>query len=232
MTAVADGSAVVTKGAFAEILKVSPGRVSQYIAEGKISGPALVGEGRRAKIHVATAREQLRRHLDVGQMLGNGLETRLTSEQLGTESLPLAPQSDQSALPPSGVGLPSPVENTVEDKLKRERLFQEQIRSRKAAEEEEARKGRFSSTDEARAASTRIAVEMIQTFEGSLPNMAAAVASKFEVPVRDVLHLLRAEFVNMRARAAEQNREKAEAMPETIETEIATDEGEELTPGS
>ncbi|MCV0427819.1 MAG: hypothetical protein K5905_20370 [Roseibium sp.] len=219
MTAVAEESAVVTKGEFADILNVSAGRVSQYITEGKISGAALVGEGRRAKINVAVAREQLRNHLDIGQMLGNGLETRLSSvDQPGP--LPL------ETAPPQHTPQPSldPRKETVEDKLKRERLFQAQIQSRKAAAEEEAEKGRFVSAAEIRASDMRIAVKMIQTFEGALPNMAAAIASRFEVPVRDVLHLLKAEFTEMRSRAADQNRAVAEGLPETVKTEIAPEE--------
>ncbi|MEE4012110.1 hypothetical protein V1T76_08625 [Roseibium sp. FZY0029] len=225
MTTQADENAVVSKGAFADIIGVSAGRVSQYISEGKISGPALVGEGRRAKINVAVAREQLRLALDIGQMLGNGLETRLSAA-----ASPGALPFEALAVPilATQTPAPDPRHDSVEDKLKRERLFQEQIRSRKAAAEEEAEKGRFTITREVAATNRRIAVEMIQTFEGSLPNMAAAVASHFEVPVRDVLHLLRGEFTQMRARAAEKAREKGADLPETIETEITANDEEDL----
>lgn len=217
MTTSAGENAVVTKGEFANILNVSPGRVSQYIAEGKISGDALVGAGRRSKINVAVAREQLRRHLDIGQMLGNGLETQLTGQEQPAEpTFDQAPRLDPESKP----DLPDPRVQTIEDKLKQERLFQEQIRSRKAAEDEEARKGRFTPTEEVRASNTRIAVQMIQTFEGALPTMAAKIASKFELPVRDVLHELRSEFMEMRSRAAEASRAKAETLPATVDTEI------------
>lgn len=217
MTASAGEQAVVSKGGFAKIINVSPGRVSQYIAEGKIYGDALVGVGRAAKINVPVAREQLRRHLDIGQMLGNGMETQLAGPQQVAE-----PTFDQAATEGSEPkpDLPDPRTPSIEDKLKQERLFQEQIRSRKAAEDEEARKGRFTPTDEVRAGNTRIAVQMIQTFEGALPTMAAKIASKFELPVRDVLHELRSEFTEMRSRAADAARAKAEALPATVETEI------------
>ena len=58
------GSGVVSKGEFARLINVTPGRVSQYIAEGKIFGPALGGEGHSAQIVVEVAREQLRKRLD------------------------------------------------------------------------------------------------------------------------------------------------------------------------
>lgn len=217
MTAHAGENAVVSKGEFARIINVSPGRVSQYIAEGKIYGDALVGTGRGSKINRPIAQEQLRRALNIGQMLGNGLETQLTDPAQPAEpTFDQAPAQNSDPKP----DLPDPRVPSIEDKLKQERLFQEQIRSRKAAEDEEARKGRFTPTEDVRASNTRIAVQMIQTFEGALPTMAAKIASKFELPVRDVLHELRSEFTEMRSRAVETSRAKAESLPATVETEI------------
>ncbi|MVA55958.1 hypothetical protein [Agrobacterium vitis] len=71
--------ASVTKGQFAELIGVSPGRVSQYLTEGKISPAALDGVGRNAKINVERAKADLRLTLDVSQRLGNGIDTRLLS---------------------------------------------------------------------------------------------------------------------------------------------------------
>ncbi|WP_299482050.1 hypothetical protein [uncultured Roseibium sp.] len=91
MTAHAGENAVVTKGEFAKFINVSPGRVSQYIAEGKIYGDALVGTGRGSKINRPIAQEQLRQALNIGQMFGNGLETRLTDP-----AQPAEPTFDQA----------------------------------------------------------------------------------------------------------------------------------------
>jgi hypothetical protein len=52
------------KGEFAKLHGVSPGRVSQWLADGLISGAALVGSGRSARIVVEIANEQLRERLD------------------------------------------------------------------------------------------------------------------------------------------------------------------------
>ncbi|MFC6490714.1 hypothetical protein ACFP9U_22395, partial [Nitratireductor sp. GCM10026969] len=60
----------VGKGEFARLIGVSAGRVSQYIAEGKIFGAALVGEGRSAKIVPEVARVQLAKTLEPSQRLG------------------------------------------------------------------------------------------------------------------------------------------------------------------
>ncbi len=76
----AENDEVVSKGDFAKLCGVSPGRVTQWIDEGKISGAALVGEGRSAKIRVAIAQRQVNLRRDVGQSLGNGLGTKLKPE--------------------------------------------------------------------------------------------------------------------------------------------------------
>ncbi len=72
-------SEVVTKGEFARLRGVTPGRVSQWIADGKIGPEAMEGEGRFARIRVAVATAQLKARLDIGQRFGNGLSTDLTA---------------------------------------------------------------------------------------------------------------------------------------------------------
>ena len=51
---------VVSKSSFAELIGVSPARLSQYLAEGRISGEAIVGAGHRARIRVNVAQAQLK----------------------------------------------------------------------------------------------------------------------------------------------------------------------------
>ncbi len=75
--AVKPEATTLSKAEFAAHIGVTPGRVSQYIADQKISGDALIGKGRAARIHVETARQQLLARLDPGQMLGNGKFTQL-----------------------------------------------------------------------------------------------------------------------------------------------------------
>ena len=60
---------LVSKGKFAEMVGRTPAAVSQWIAAGKLSGPALVGEGRFAQIDVEVAQQQLGITLDLGQQL-------------------------------------------------------------------------------------------------------------------------------------------------------------------
>lgn len=214
---------LLSKGDFAKLINVSAGRVSQYISEGKLSGDALDGEGRRAKIRVKPALAHLRLKLDIGQMMGNGLDTRLSAPA----TLPDHPAGNELPLqsgPPVAPTLPHPgnAEPTIEEKLKQEKLFQARISSRKSAEDEEARRGRFTETVAVKAEMVQLAAKLLDTFEGSLPDFANAVAGKFQVPARDVLHLLRSEFRGVRTRAAKNARNDAAQEPETIKTDIET----------
>ena len=63
---------VLSKQSFAELIGVTPARLSQYLAEGRISGEAIVGVGRHARINVAVAQAQLKTRLDITQRIANG----------------------------------------------------------------------------------------------------------------------------------------------------------------
>lgn len=203
---VQDAPAVVTKGRFAELKNVTPGRVSQWIAEGKIGPDALDGEGRSARIKVAVANAQLRRTLDPIQLAANGLDTRLGA---------VSPPPD--AAPASSARPDGPAVDPVEEQIKRARLESLQAQNRKLAEEEAARSGRYVDAEQAAQQMGRIAGSMLTVFEGSLTELATALAAKFKVPQRDALHLLRAEFRVIRERAAASMAQAAAAMPALIE---------------
>jgi len=52
--------------------------------------------------------------------------------------------------------------------------------------------------------------------EGSLAELVTAVSARFEIPQRDVLHLLRPEFRKVRATAAKTFRDKATNLPRVV----------------
>jgi hypothetical protein len=62
---------IVSKSEFASIAGVSKPRVSQWIADGKINGDALVGHGHRARIRVSVAQAQLGLRLNVLQRISH-----------------------------------------------------------------------------------------------------------------------------------------------------------------
>ena len=200
---------VVSKGQFAALRNVSPGRVSQWISEGKIKPDALVGEGRNAKINVAMATRQLRDSLDVGQLTGNGVGTRL--------DLPLPVQPVPA---PAKEPAPSPAGDPIADAIKQERLDQLRRANRREAEEEAARSGKYTDAAEAARQMGVIATKMMAVMEGSLAEFATAVSARFEIPQRDVLHLLRSEFRKVRATAAKTFRDMATDLPPVVNSEL------------
>ena len=203
-----DNDQVVTKGRFAEIINVSAGRVSQMIAAGQISGDALVGEGRAARIDVALAKEQLRRTIDPAQRFGaNGIGTRLASA---------------ATSPAPGLREPS-ASDLVDEQIRQEKLRQIQLANERADEAAAARRGLYVEAAEARRETGRIAGRMLNLFEGGLADIASALAAKFELPQRDVLHLLRHEFRGLRQRAADQARAEASGLPHLVEDLSADD---------
>lgn len=204
--------AAVSKGEFASIIGVSPGRVSQYLAEGKITAAALEGSGRNAKIRVEQAKADLRLTLDVSQRLGNGHETRLDSDAgfpPPTASSPSASTATQSGL---------------DYEIKQQKLEQLRRNNRSAAIAEAADKGRFIETEAARAELNKLASSMMMIFEGCLNDFATAISAEFKIPSRDVLHLLRGEFLKARAKEAKKNGGAMADLPETIESVIAADD--------
>lgn len=210
------GEQPITKSEFARRRKVTPGRVSQWISEGKIDGAALIGQGREQKIVETVACEQLKTRLDTSQRFGNGLGTSLDPPQA-----PSAAAAPAQVLPltPKATG-----GDAIADQIARERLEQIQRANRREAIEEAAEAGRLTDAATAAQAAGRQAAQMVATFEGALPEFAAAVAAKFELPYRDVLHLLRGKFRDVRISASELLKRQACELPELVPVDIETNE--------
>ncbi len=207
----AENDDVVSKGDFARLCGVSPGRVTQWIDERKISGAALVGEGRSAKIRVSVAQRQVGLRRDVGQSLGNGLGTKL--------KLPAPPPRpsradevlyDQDPEDHSGDG-----GDDVDRKLKLAKLETVERANRMSALEELASQGLYTETSSVRSEMGKIAGQMIRIVEGALPEIATALAAEFRLEARDVTHHLNEQFRKVREQAAEEAARAAAAIPET-----------------
>lgn len=203
----AEGSAdvSVSKGEFARLINVSPGRVSQMIAEGKIGPDALEGEGRSAKIWLNLARRQIADRTDIGQRFGNGIDTQLNFGG-PSESGP-APKSAPSSDP-------------VAEAIKNERLLSLRLARERATEDRLAEQGRYVRADLTQAAMNRMAASLLTIFEGGLADLAAALAAKHGLVQRDVLHQLRAEFRAVRIKALETLRRDMTGIPPIVTDEI------------
>jgi len=214
----------ITKAEFARRVNVTPGRVSQYLAEGKIFGAAIVGAGRNAQILASVAISQLREKLDVIQMAGNGLSTRLDPVPAAAAAINVA-QALPPVQPPSAPEI-APRADSIEEQIKQERLETLRRQNRNAAIEDAARAGQITDAGTAQAEMRRIVAQAINLCEGGLPEMATAIAARWSLPQRDVLHLLRGEFRKVRANAAQALRREAETMSETSVMEIEGEDSE------
>lgn len=209
-------ASIVSKSQYALLKNVTPGRVSQWIAENKIEADALIGEGRGAKIDVRKADAYLRKNLDISQRFGNGLSTRLNEQQSAAAAQ--TPELKSEELSPT-IAPAAPVD-PIEEQIKREKLEGLQRENRKRAEDEAARAGRYTLSDDSAKQMAKIATQMLAIQEGSLSEIAASIAAKFQIQQRDVLHLLRTEFRAMRVRSASALKETAATLPATFEDEI------------
>lgn len=181
---------VATKTEFARLCNVSQGRVSQWISEGKLGAGELIGQGRNAKINVEKAREKLKLRLDPAQKLGNGLETKL------------------------GPGGPA---DGLDLKLKQAKLEQAEAQNRKLREEEQARVGIYVRAEHVSAEAGKLASTILQMTEGGLADMASLIAAEWKLPQRDVMHIMRTQFRELRAKLSAKLAAEAMALPETTE---------------
>lgn len=213
-----------TQADFARHMGVSRAAVSQWKSRDILRDDAFTEPGKKGKVIYSVAVDQVRRNRDVGQSLGNGIETRTSSDEVADVDRPrdMPDEDGQPELPVSG---PASVQaepiaadpaksklNTVEDQLKRAKLEQQLRTNRIQASEEAVRQGMLVAAGDAREQLTRVANMMLQIFEGSLPDLGAAISAQFDIPQRDVLHLLRAEFKKVRATAAAKEKVRAEAV--------------------
>lgn len=211
---------IVTKGQFAALVGVHRSRVSQWLAEKKIHGDAIVGSGRHARIRVALAKHQLNQTLDIDQRIGANARARLDNG--AAAPLPEAGQPHTLA----------PASPTIDDKLKKERLEQLELQNERAREERAARAGIYVRADAARREMGRVAAGLMTIFESALPEFAAAVAARSNLTSRDAVHLLRTAWRTIRERSSVQQSESAAALPALVIGEDAGGEGTASLPAS
>lgn len=205
---------LVTKTKLAEELGVGKSAVSNWIERGIISGDAIVGEGRKAKINLELARDQVRKKRDIGQSFGNGIATKVSppkaiQEEFSASLRDLQPRDDQDAETTQPRAHPT-VEDEAQEKILKARLERLERQNRIEAVKEAEQLGNLMSVEDARIQMTRISGMLLMIFEGALTDFASALSSKFDVPQRDALHLLKNEFRNVRAKATMKQRAEAD----------------------
>lgn len=205
----------LSKVDFAAHIGVTKGRVSQMIASGMIGRDAMQGEGRSARIVVEKAVEQIRTRRHVGQALGNGLATRLDDVAAPPAETPAVTEQK----PPTLTLLTKP--DDTASLIQLERLEQERRKNRQADRDEAIANGKLVAGEELQRQVAKASQTVVNTFSGMAPDIANAIAAKFELPQRDVLHLVRQVMREKRLGAATALKTEAEALPETVETIVA-----------
>lgn len=198
----------MSKTAFAAHIRVSQARVSQYIRDGIISDDAMVGAGRNARINAPVAIEQIARRRHVGQALGNGLTTKLDEE----------PGAGSGAEEPRFV---FPDREDTAKLIQQERLEQERRKNRLATVDEAERLGRLVPVNDVRREVGRSLQRLADVYNGMVPDIASAVAAKFNVPQRDVEHLVRGVMRDKRAAAAAREKTAVAGLAETVEATVS-----------
>jgi hypothetical protein len=202
---------LMTKGDFAAAIKVSPGRVSQYIAEGKIFGDALAGEGRAAKIRASIARQQLSKTLEPSQRFGaNGSAMR--GSEAGAAPASILDRPEQAA--PQGT---PPQREAEVDELAQLRLRRERVATEKAEREDMLEIGRYILAADARRQMTRAVNEAFKVMDLGLAEMAKAMAAEFGISQHDAQHALQRAFRAVRLKASSAFRDARDAEPQHVE---------------
>jgi hypothetical protein len=204
---------IATKSEFATIANVSAGRVSQWIASGKLGGDALVGSGRKARIRVAVALQQLSRSLDVVQWLGANGKAKAAAARARAD------------------GNDDGVPDTVEAAIKQARLEQLALSNAAARRAEGASSGRYVLAVDAKQEMGRVAAQVLAVVDSALSEMANAVMAAKPVTPRDALRVLRASWRSSRERAAKAKAAEAAAMPLFTEDDQAALGGGQMFKG-
>ncbi|MDX0425157.1 hypothetical protein [Sinorhizobium medicae] len=203
---------IMTKSAFAAHVGVSAGRISQYIAERKIFGDALEGEGRNAKIRASVAVEQLRKTLDPSQRFGaNGAATR--SAPVASELSFDGPEKPKAPVKPTVIADP------FIDEVAAEKLKQQKITTARMEREEALELGRYMLTDDARREMVKAVAEAFKVMEQAIPEMAKAIAAQFSMLTHDATHVLLKAFRDHRAKKARDFADAAAELEEHVEDE-------------
>lgn len=189
----------MSKGDFAASINVTPGRVSQYIAAGKIYGDALEGEGRLARINPAIARAQLRLTMDPGQRFGaNGAAAVSVAAADGEQN---EPGTNKPASAPT-------IFDPTIDELAQLRLRRERIKTEQAEDERQLELGRYMLAVDARREMGKAVAEAYKVMELGIGDLAKAMAVDFGVSQHDAHHALQKAFRVVRTKAVEALRKK------------------------
>uniref|UniRef100_UPI0035AD9C30 hypothetical protein n=1 Tax=Paenirhodobacter enshiensis TaxID=1105367 RepID=UPI0035AD9C30 len=182
-------------------LGLSKGRISQYVSEGKLAG-CYRGDGRSRRFDLAAATAALGRGLDLGQMTGNGLNTRralreIEAAQNGGAPADPAPAPAPAPRPveavraeprPAAVPLPLPLTLTPAepDRLEMATILAKEEQARKLRRDNERDEGNWVLASEVRQNVARAMAQELAEFESVIRDTARAIADVYGLDFREV----------------------------------------------
>lgn len=242
---------ILTKTDYAAYRGVTPAALSQWLSKGRLSGDAIVGQGRNARINVRIADQQLSATLDMGQQFARG-------GQPDASRLPPPPVSPSAYGPadslfaaaarrPDQPATPSPADGGLGDSVaadpgKRYNAAKAEIAEMDLAERKEkalAKRGTYMLTAEARAVFSRDLAQFVRGVEQWLPDAGGVIASEMvrreaearaagqaAVPMsaRELGALLLREWHDLRKRMKEQADARRAATPAIISVPLTLDD--------
>lgn len=196
------GAAIVPKAEYARLCGRHPSAVSHWIRDRKLTPPALVGQGRSAKIDVAEANRQLAHELSLSHQLGSAIR------EPGREIFAIPPSPTADAPPAADALAP-----TDQARLLRARAESAELAAQRDAARAQAENGTWIVRADADREHGRRLAEVISTIERWLPDLAQKLVADPPTDVRAATIRLRAEFRALRSTMAHEAREAAAATP-------------------
>lgn len=178
-------------------LGLSKGRISQYVSEGKLAG-CYRGDGRSRRFDLAAATAALGRGLDLGQMTGNGLNTRRALREIeaaqngGAPADPApapasAPCSVEAVQPkPRPAAVPLTLTPAEPDRLEMATILAKEEQARKLRRDNERDEGNWVLASEVRQNVARAMAQELAEFESVIRDTARAIADVYGLDFREV----------------------------------------------
>lgn len=192
----------LTATELADRLELSKARISQYVSEGKLEG-CYTGEGRARRFDPNKVAERLGRTLHLGQMTGNGLNTRRNLRQMADSNAdePIARRSD------------SEMDARDPDRLELATIQIKEEEARRRRRENAREEGLWILAEEVERQTARALAAEIGQFDAVIREAARQVADTFGLDYRQVRKLMMDQWRAHRTRRAAQLGEDADAAP-------------------
>lgn len=216
---------IVSKSEFASRLGVTKSAVSMWLKNGKLTGEALVGEGRSAQVRVDVALRQLRERVDPVLSLHKGLalpQAPAAAAAPAEEPHAAAPAALRPSWPAGASALPlEAAAGPASDAAARLQLLKVEQAERDAQRDRErlaAEAGRYVDAAEARKAWTREASAFVGEIERwILGDVGELLAARLGCDRAEVKALLRQAWRERRLALASEAASRAAAEPELVE---------------